>query len=206
MKPTIKTHRSVVVAALVVVAAVVLVPVPAAAETATFDVDGAHSSVAFSVRHFVTQVPGRFNEVSGTIVYDAEKPESSSVEVTVQAASIDTNNDDRDAHLRSPDFFDVEQFPTLSFKSVKVEAGAGDELQVTGDLTIHGTTRTVTVPVKVLGVMGDKAGFATSFSVDRKDYGVNWNRVLDQGGAILGDEVDIDIDVEANEQKEEEAR
>lgn len=177
----------------------------AGAETARFSIDQPHSTAAFSVRHFVTQVPGRFNDVSGTIAYDPARPEASTVEMTIQAASIDTNNDRRDNHLRSADFFDAEMFPTLSFTSTAVQPVDDDTLQVTGDLTIHGVTNRVTVPVEVLGVMGDKAGFATEFTIDRKDYGIVWNRALDTGGAMLSDEVKIQIAVEANREKPEEA-
>jgi polyisoprenoid-binding protein YceI len=122
--------------------------------------------------------------------------------MVVQAASIDTDNPRRDDHLRSPDFFEVEKYPTLGFKSVSVEGDAGNVLRVTGDLSIHGVTRRVTIPVRVTGTMpfrgGEKAGFATTFTVDRKDYGVTWNRNVDQGGVILGDEVEITILIEAD--------
>ncbi len=177
-----------------------LVPAVASAEPTTWKVDPVHSSVQFSVRHFLTPVTGQFNEFSGTIVYDPENVSSSSVEFTVQAASIDTKNERRDGHLRSADFFDVEKYETLSFKSQKVEGSNGD-LQVTGELTIHGVTKTVTVPVEALGAMdtpmGRRAGFVTEFTIDRKDFGIVWNRALDQGGAVLGDEVKISIAVEA---------
>lgn len=184
--------------------AVCLIAAPfAAAETSTWSVDTAHSAVNFSVRHFLTPVPGNFTDFSGTIKYDPENIAASSVEFTVQAASIDTDNADRDQHLRSADFFDVENFPTLSFVSTSV-GGTADELQVTGDLTMHGVTKQITVPVEFLGSMatpmGTKAGFVTGFKVDRKEFGINWNRVLDQGGAILGDEVKVDITIEANQQ------
>lgn len=173
------------------------------AEPVTFGVDTAHSSVAFKVRHFFTQVPGHFDEFDGTIVYDAENPENSSVEMTVQAASIDTGNEDRDNHLRSPDFFHVEKYPTLSFASTSVKSAGENELSVTGDFTLHGVTKRMTVPVKVLGMMktdkGARAGFSTELTIDRKEFGINWNRALDQGGTILGNEVSVSIDVEAVE-------
>lgn len=186
------------------IVAVCLLAVPfAAAESSTWSVDTAHSAVNFSVRHFLTPVPGNFKDFSGTITYDPENIAASSVEFTVQAASIDTDNADRDQHLRSADFFDVEKFPTLSFVSTSV-GGSAEELQVTGDLTMHGVTKEITVPVTFLGSMdtpmGTKAGFVTDFSVDRKEYGINWNRVLDQGGAILGDDVKVNITIEANKQ------
>lgn len=179
-----------------------------AAEAGTWQVDPAHSNIGFKIRHFFTKVPGEFNTFEGTIHYDPDKPAASKVEFTVQADSIDTDNADRDQHLRSADFFDVEDFPTLSFTSKKVEPVGDGELQVTGDLTIHGVTKEVTIPVDALGSMatpmGTRAGFATEFTIDRQEYGVSWNRALDQGGAILGDEVEIAIDVEAVLQEPEE--
>lgn len=184
-----------------------LLATPVQAEEWT--VDTAHSNVGFSVRHFVSQVPGRFGDFSGTIVYDQENPENSTVELTVQTASIDTNNEQRDGHLRSPDFFNADKHPTLTFKSVKVTARDKTHLAVLGDLTMNGVTKRVTVPVEVLGSMmtpmGGKAGFAAEFTVNRKDFDIVWNRALDQGGTILGDEVSVRIDIEANlvEEKKE---
>jgi polyisoprenoid-binding protein YceI len=167
----------------------------------TWQVDPVHSHVGFSVRHFLTPVSGTFKEFSGTIVYDPANAAGSSVELTVQAASISTQNDQRDGHLRSPDFFDVEKYPTLSFKSESVKAAGEGKLHVTGKFTLHGVTKEITVPVEALGAldtpMGRRAGFTTEFTIDRKDYGMTWNRALDQGGAILGDEVKITITVEA---------
>lgn len=183
-------------------AALLALPVVAQAAPSTWTVDTVHSDVGFKVRHLLTNVRGQFNDYDGTIVFDPEIPEASSVEVTVQTASIDTDNDKRDGHLRSEDFFAADEYPTLSFKSKSV-AGTGDELQVTGDLTIRGVTKEVTIPVEVLGTMGDKAGFSTEFTIDRQEYGVNWNRALDQGGAILGDEVTIQLDFEVDRVKEE---
>jgi polyisoprenoid-binding protein YceI len=195
-------HR-VTTVALALLALLVL-PALAAATATTYNIDPVHSTVGFKVRHFVTSVPGRFNEFAGTIVYDSENPAASKVEFTVQAASLDTRNEKRDGHLKSADFFDVENHPTLTFKSKKV-SGSGDALQLTGDLTIRGVTKEVTVPVEVLGTMGPKAGFATEFKIDRQDYGVAWNRAVEGGGTILSDEVTIRIDVEAEKAEEKEA-
>jgi polyisoprenoid-binding protein YceI len=192
-------HKRVLIFALF---ALLALPFTAGAEQTTWTVDPTHSNVGFSVRHFLTQVPGEFNDFEGTIVYDAENPSSSSVDVTVQAASIDTDNEQRDGHLKSDDFFAVEQHPTLTFKSKKVAKLGADKLSVTGDLTIRGTTKEVTIPVEVLGVIGDKAGFATEFVIDRQEYGVQWNRALDNGGTILSDEVKIRLDFEVDRQKE----
>lgn len=178
-----------------------LLPGLAPAAASTWNVNTPHSEVAFSVRHFLTPVPGRFNDFSGTIVYDPDDLGKSSVEITVQAASIDTNNEDRDNHLRSADFLDVANHPTLSFRSTGIE-GSESTLSVTGDLILRGVTKQVTIPVEFLGTLetsqGPKAGFAAEFTLDRQEYGVSWNRVLDQGGAILGDEVKVHIAIEAD--------
>lgn len=183
--------------AYLAVALLLALPSLAGAAATTYNVDPVHSTVGFKVRHFVTNVPGEFNDFAGTIVYDPENPAASQVEFTVQASSIDTGNDRRDGHLKSEDFLAAEQYPTLTFKSKKV-SGSGEDLQVTGDLTIRGVTKEVTVPVEILGTMGPKAGFATEFEIDRTDYGVEWNRAAEGGGTILSDEMTIRIDVEAD--------
>jgi polyisoprenoid-binding protein YceI len=173
----------------------------APAQADTWNVDPVHSHVGFSVRHLLTPVPGSFGDFAGTIVYDQANPAASTVELTVQTVSIDTKNDRRDNHLRSADFFDAENHPTLTFKSKKVAPLGGNSLAVTGDLTIRGVTKEVTVPVEVLGVMGDKAGFQTELTIDRKEYGVVWNRALDEGGTVLGEEVKILLTIEADREK-----
>lgn len=189
--------------------ALVALLLPAVAQAATWEADPAHSSLGFSVRHFFTPVPGKFTDFEGTIDFDPEKPAEGSVGFTVQADSIDTGNEDRDQHLRSADFFNVEEFPTLSFESTNVKSAGENKLMVTGDLTIHGVTKKVTIPVEFLGAMdtpmGTRAGFATEFTIDRQDYGIKWNRALDSGGAVLGDEVTIEINVEATKAEMKEA-
>ena len=176
-------------------------PALAQAAPVTYKVDPDHSGVNFSIRHFVSNVPGRFKDFTGTIVQDKDNPAGSKVEFTVQAASIDTGNNDRDQHLRSADFFDVEKFPTLTFASNQVKPVDKDTMEVTGDLTIHGVTKRVTIPVSFLGTAktpkSEKAGFETSFTVNRKDYGIVWNRVMDTG-PILGDDVKVTISVEGD--------
>jgi len=166
----------------------------------TLTIDRNHSSIGFRIRHLVSNVDGRFKDFAGTITYDPSKPESSSVDVTVQAASIDTDTPSRDDDLRSANFFEVAKYPTLTFKSVSVQKKSDSELVLTGDLTMHGVTKRVTVPVDVLGILpyrgGEKVGFETTFTVDRKDYGITWNRALDQGGALLGDDVKVTIQLE----------
>lgn len=174
---------------------------PAALAADTWTIDRAHSEVSFQVRHIVTNVRGSFKEFDGTIVTDAARPEASSVEFRVKAASIDTQNEKRDAHLRTPDFFAAEQFPEITFKSTAVKATGKDSFDVTGDLTMRGVTRQVTLPVKFLGAMKDpwgneKAGFELGTTVNRKDYGINWNKALDQGGFMLSDEVKVSVNLE----------
>lgn len=181
-----------------------LVPALAAAEPVAYKADNAHSKVGFTIRHFVSHVDGRFRDFDGQIKYDAQTPTNSTVQFTVQAASIATDNDDRDKHLKSPDFFDVAKFPTLSFTSTKVVAKGANSFDVTGSLTLHGVTKTVTIPATFSGTVkmpkGEKAGFQSSFTVNRLDYGVTWNRAIEGGGAMLGDEVTVNIDIEANRQ------
>ena len=175
-------------------------PALVSAEATTWTVDDAHSEVAFSVRHFFTQVPGRFDGFTGTIVHDPDAPAGSSVEFSVDATTIDTKDEKRDEHLKSGDFFDVANNPTMTFKSTGV-SGAGNSLEVTGDLTLRGTTKSITIPVEFAGSaatpMGKKAGFSTEFTIDRTEYGVSWNRGLEGGGAVLGDDVEIRINIEA---------
>ena len=176
-------------------------PALALAAPVTYKVDADHSGINFTIRHFVSNVPGLFKDFDGTIVYDKDNPASSKVEFTVQAASIDTGNADRDKHLRTADFFDVEKFPTMTFSSTQVKAVDKDTLEVTGDLTMHGVTKKVTIPVDFLGTVktpkSEKAGFESSFTVNRKDYGIIWNRVMDTG-PVLGEDVKVTISVEAD--------
>jgi polyisoprenoid-binding protein YceI len=179
----------------------------ASAAPLSFDIDKPHSQVGFSIRHFFSKVPGQFKEFSGTIVMDEKDPVASSVEVAIQAASIFTDNERRDGHLRSPDFFAVDSFPTLTFKSTKVAPAGKDKYKVTGDLTMRGVTKPVVLDVEFLGMgqvgiggqaMGTKAGFEATTTLNRRDYGINWNKTLDQGGVMLGEDVAISLHIEAN--------
>ena len=188
---------------LATLAAALIAATAGAAETYTFD--KAHSDVSFQIRHFLSKVRGRFTDFDGTIVADRAKPEASSVEFTVKATSIDTDNENRDKDLRSANFFEVEKFPDITFRSTKVVARGQDRYDVTGDLTMHGVTKEITLPVSFLGTVntgrGEKAGFETSITLNRKDYGIVWNRVLDNGGTTLGDDVLVSINVEANKKQ-----
>lgn len=174
--------------------------------TETWNIDRAHTTVEFSVKHMMfTKVRGRFTEVSGTITADPDDPDASTVEVVIGAASIDTGVADRDDHLRSADFLDVESHPRLTFRSTRVEDAAmeeGDEFDVTGNLTIRGTTRAVTLHCRFEGVGkdpwgGERAGFNARTTLDRRDFGLRWNQALEAGGVLVGNEVDIEIDVQA---------
>jgi polyisoprenoid-binding protein YceI len=178
-----------------------LLPAMAAAEPTLYRVDGDHSGINFKIRHFVTNVSGRFRDFDGLIRYDRQSPAASSVEFSVKAASIDTTSNDRDEDLRSKNFFEVAKYPTLSFVSTRVAPKDADTLEVTGNLTMHGVTREITFPVRLLGTVaipgGEKMGFEANFTVNRKEFGINWNNILDSG-PVLGDEVRVSIEVEAN--------
>lgn len=181
--------------------AVVLATVSALpAAASTWEIDTTHSQVTFQVRHFVTQVGGEFNDFGGTVRLDESNLADSSVEFWIDASSIDTRNDNRDEHLRSEDFFHVEEHPQITFESESIEKTGENRFDVTGTLTMRGVAQRITLPVTFLGTLetprGAKAGFATDTEIDRKEYGIVWNRALDQGGAVLGDEVSVDIDLE----------
>ena len=168
----------------------------------TFTIDKAHSEAAFQVRHLLGKVRGRFTEFSGTIGFDEAQPQESFVSFTIDAGSIDTNQPDRDAHLRSADFFDVDKFPTLTFTSTVVTPRGEGRFDVAGDLAIRGITRTVTLPVIYLGTArdpwgNDKVAFETQLTINRKDFGLLWNAVLETGGLLVGDDVRIDISIQA---------
>ena len=172
----------------------------AAAEDWT--VDEAHTSVAFSVAHLFTSVQGRFDSFEGKIEFDPNDPAAAVVRGTIAAASINTNNAKRDKHLRSGDFFHVEKFPEIRFESTGGIANLqGKSGELPGNLTIHGVTKPVVLDVKFLGRGKDpwgneRAGFNATLTIDRKDYGLNWNELLETGGVLVGDEVEIRIDVE----------
>lgn len=169
----------------------------------TWKIDPTHSELSFSIRHFVSRVRGQFNVWSGTIVADPDDWNSASVEVTAQTSSIDTNNDRRDADLRSPNHFDAVANPTVTFKSTKVTRYAGDSVALAGNLTIHGVTKPVVIRGHLNGITGAPgkrlAGFDAETTINRQDFNMTWNRVV-EGSAMLSDEVKIEIDVAAVEQ------
>ena len=184
-------------------ALVALAPsVSAAADV--WKIDGAHSSAQFAVTHLmISTVRGEFGSMSGTVEYDGTSVASIKVDATIDAASITTRNEKRDAHLKSPDFFDVEKYPTLTFKSKKVVPGTGGAFQLVGDLTMHGVTKEVTLDVTapspvVKGMRGEsRVAASATAKINRQDFGVKWNANLDGGGVVVSDTVAITLDIEA---------
>jgi polyisoprenoid-binding protein YceI len=190
-----KAVRNFIIAAIV---AAPLMAQTAAPAIETWAVDRNHSSATFKVRHIMANVTGQFRNFDGQIQVNRANPAASTVEFTIQSASIDTGNENRDKHLRSADFFDVEKFPTITFKSTSVKPKSATEFDVTGDLTMHGVTKRVTLPVTHLGFGAKKGGFELETTLNRKDYGIEWNRALDEGGFVLGDDVKVTINLEVD--------
>lgn len=179
--------------------------------TRTWNIDTAHTSVGFTVRHLLSKVRGHFATYSGTIELDEQDITRSTVKVEIDAASIDTREPKRDAHLRSADFFDVENHPKLTFVSRQVLAEGGKATQVIGDLTIHGATRQVTLDVEDLGRAKDpwgneKLAFEARTQINRQDFGLKWNAVLETGGFLVGDKIDINLELQAAVAAEQVAR
>ena len=174
--------------------------------TGTWEIDPAHTILGFSARHaMVAKVRGKFNDFAGTFTIDGANPAASTAALTIQAGSIDTGNADRDGHLTSPDFLDAAQFPTLSFTSTSIVV-SGDSIKVTGDLTVRGVTNSVVLDTEFLGVNNDpwgntKAGFSATTTINRKDFGVEWNAPLETGGVLVGESVNIELEIQAALQK-----
>ena len=171
--------------------------------TGTFTIDPTHSRIGFVARHaMVTKVRGSFNEFEGSGYFDAEDPTRSHLALTIQAASIDTRNADRDGHLRSNDFFDMETYPKITFASTAVEQVDDTNYRVTGDLTIKSTTKPVSVDFEYAGTAVDpygnhRIGFEGTTTVNRKDWGVNWNAALEAGGVLVSEKVTLEFEVSA---------
>jgi polyisoprenoid-binding protein YceI len=200
-KSTLAAHAVALIAAIAAVAAIATAPAFAAT---TYTIDKNHTDLSFQIRHMVSQVRGEFRDFSGKIVKDDANPAASSVELTIQAASIETGVDSRDNDLRSENFFDVAKFPSITFKSTKVEKVSDNEYKVTGDFTMHGVTKVITLPVTFDGEIKEgpgksRAGFSTSTVLDRKEFGIVWNKALDGGGMLLSDEVKVGISVSAKQ-------
>jgi polyisoprenoid-binding protein YceI len=172
----------------------------------TYNFDRAHSFIGFKVRHMgLIEVPGYFRDFTGTVNYDAKDLTRSSVEFTAKATSVDTGVAPRDRHLRTADFFDVEKFPDITFKSSKVEK-KGKNLMVTGDFTLRGVTKTISFPVQIAGFLdserGTRMGVTGETTINRREYGVNYGKTLPNGAAELSDEVKITLQIEANMPKQ----
>jgi polyisoprenoid-binding protein YceI len=172
---------------------------------AAWKIDAGHSQVGFSVRHMVvTTVRGQFSVFAGTINYDEANPLNSSVEAEVDAASITTHDERRDGHLRTADFFEIEQFPKITFKSTSI-VKAGNDYKVTGDFSMRGVTKPITFAVEHTGVVKDayglqRAGFTATAKINRRDFGVTWGGLIETGGAVVSDEVKFELDLAAVQQ------
>lgn len=169
----------------------------------TFQIDPSHSSVNFSIKHMmIAKVHGAFEKVSGQLTYDSQNPESSSIEANIEAASINTREPARDTHLKSGDFFDVEKFPQISFRSTRVQVKDEGALLVTGELSIHGVSKSVVLEVEgpseeLKDPWGNvKMGISATTRIKRKDFGLNWNAALEAGGVLVGDDVNITLDIQ----------
>ena len=172
--------------------------------TDTYVFDKRHSTMGFQVRHLFSKVPGKFDDFDGKIQFDEAKPENSSVEVTIKAASVNTGVDPRDKDLRSDHFFDVEKFPEITFKSKSVKQTGDSTADITGDLTMHGVTKEVVLKAELLGKGpngkgGINSGWEATTKLKRSEFGLTWNQII-EGTQAVGDDVDIDLRVEANKQ------
>lgn len=176
--------------------------------TGTWEIDPGHTRIGFSARHaMVTKVRGAFNDVTGRLVIDEADPASATATVRVAMASIDTRNQQRDDHLRSADFFDVETYPEMTFTSTRIEEIDENAYVVTGDLTIRDTTQSISVPLQLIGVDTDpfgnvRAGLEGSRRIDRRDYGISWNSPLDSGGLLVGDRIQLEFELSLIKQSE----
>jgi polyisoprenoid-binding protein YceI len=171
---------------------------------ADYTIDPTHSSVSFTIRHLVSKVTGQFKDFEGTFSFDAKAAASAQATVSIKTASISTDNDKRDTHLKSADFFDVKKFPTITFKSKKITADGEGKYKLVGDVTMHGVTREETFAIDFGGTVKDpwgnnRAGFTATTKLNRKNYGIIWNKTLDNGGYMLGDDVDVVLQVEGIE-------
>jgi len=184
----------------------VVLAAAASARAETFVIDTAHSTVNFKAKHVVGKVPGRFKTFSGSFTFEKGKPKTWSAEAKIDPASIDTDNEKRDGHLKSPDFFDVAKCPDMTFKSTKVANVRGDHAKLFGDLTMHCITKPVVLDLEIDGEGKDpwgneSASFSATATIDRKDWGIVWNKTLDNGGTLVGDKIEIDLEVSGSPAK-----
>jgi polyisoprenoid-binding protein YceI len=190
----------------ILIVSVALAAAAVAARAEVFDIDAAHTTIGFKAKHVVGKVPGRFTKFSGSFNYEKDKPKTWSAEATIDAASIDTDNEKRDAHLKSDAFFDVAKCPNITFKSTKVTAVKGDHAKLHGDLTMHCITKPVVLDLEINGEDKDpwgnvSASFSATGTIDRKDWGIVWNQKLDSGGVLVGDKIELDLEVSGNPHK-----
>jgi polyisoprenoid-binding protein YceI len=171
--------------------------------TGTYTIDPTHSQIGFGARHaMITKVRGQFNEFSGTGFFDSETPANSNLQVTIQAKSINTNNADRDVHLRSNDFFSMDEFPLITFASTAFSKADAETYKVTGDLTIRGVSKSITFDLDYTGTAVDpygntRVGFEGKVTVDRKDWGINFNAALEAGGILVGEKINLEFEISA---------
>jgi len=190
-----------------ILTATALLLAAAGVQAAEYTVDRAHTDVGFKIRHMmVSNVRGSFSDVDGTFVYEPGKPETWKVEATIETASVDTRDEKRDEHLRSADFFDVEDHPTMTFRSTKIVSDGDGGYDLHGDLTLLGTTRPVVLDLEFLGEVTDpwgngRVGFTAEGKIDRKDFGMTWSKSLDNGGLVVGNDVEIELQVEGVQKK-----
>jgi polyisoprenoid-binding protein YceI len=194
-------------------AAALLAPALALGQATAWNIDPAHTLASFTVKHLmISTVRGEFGKTTGTVKLDEKDPSKSSVEATVDTTSINTRVEQRDQHLKSPDFFDVVKYPTITFKSTKVEKTGDGKYKVTGDLTLHGVTKPVVLDVTgpttaIKDPWGNaRRGVSATTTLNRKDFGLNWNKALETGGVVVGEEVKIEIDAEMVKQTEKQAQ
>lgn len=178
-----------------------LVAITTAGAGEIYEIDAVHSTIGFKVRHFFTDVPGHFRDFSGTMMVDLDDPGTMTTQALIQAGSIDTGNKKRDGHLRSEDFFHVDKYPEIKFETTKVEPTGEGKAKVTGELTMHGVTKTLTMDAEFLGkakgMEGEtRTGWKATTKIDRKEFGLNWGKVV-EGTAVVADEVEIELNIEA---------
>ncbi|MCK5362656.1 MAG: YceI family protein [Gammaproteobacteria bacterium] len=191
----------------VLLAVLALLTLSVAAEAANYTIDKTHSAVTFKVKHMmVSNVRGAFTDFEGSFSFDADAPENSSAQVDIQVASVNTADEKRDEHLRSPEFFDAATHPVMSFKSTKLVSDGDNEYTLYGDLTLHGVTRPVELELEFIGTVNDpwgnvRSGFEAEGEINRKDFDINFSKTLDGGGLMVGDKVKIELEIEGILQK-----
>jgi polyisoprenoid-binding protein YceI len=181
-------------------AAVALTLVVANAYSAEYEIDAAHSEVGFRTKHVVGKVPGRFTKFRGSFTYDVKNPKAWKAEAVIDVDSINTDNEKRDAHLKGADFFDAPKYSSITFKSTKVDSVNGDKAKLYGDLTMHGVTKPVVLDLEIGGVDKDPwgnetAAFTAKTTINRKDWGIVWNKKLDSGGLLVGENIEITLEI-----------